>query len=255
MEAWSKRRPTKVEYLLTDAAGVVLPRKREIVGKDVADLTIAQLIRKHSTELALQKRKEKGLSEDQMRVELAFIFRGVDVDWYPDEFSKRLDITRDEYFEYVFPRFKDIVAERLQPNPSLVLALEALKIECGILSNRSRIFNGFVLQAMKMDAYFPLSIGAEELGSSLKPLSAAYEYALSRIDIDPKKIAYVDDKPDNHIVPHKLGMLTVFVGDSRIVDSEHRKYIDRYAASPIGNIAPAGFIDLAFALHANDYMI
>ena len=113
----------------------------------------------------------------------------------------------DDFLEFVH----QIDHSPLTPNPSLGAALENLAGRKLILTNGTRAHADAVVRRLGIHEHFDdvFDIVAAELEP--KPLAATYDRFLVRHEVDPARAAMFEDLARNLEVPHRHGMVTVFV--------------------------------------------
>ncbi|MFV0384827.1 pyrimidine 5'-nucleotidase [Paracoccus sp. (in: a-proteobacteria)] len=114
----------------------------------------------------------------------------------------------------------DIDFTGLVPAPDLADAIRALPGRKIVHTNGDSTYARKVLAARGLDL-FEAVFGIEETGFHPKPQAIAYDAVIAQAGFDPTRAAFFEDDPRNLEIPHRLGMRTVLVSDSRKADAPH----------------------------------
>jgi putative hydrolase of the HAD superfamily len=144
-------------------------------------------------------------------------------------------ISPDEYLEHVHAIE---IEELLRPDPALLTMLQALPHDKIIFTNGSATHAERVLACLGVRECFTDVFSLERVDYVPKPQRAAFESVLRAIDAAPAECLLIDDRVDNLITAHALGMRTLLVGSATVP-----------AASGI-ELAVPSVLELAGALHA-----
>jgi putative hydrolase of the HAD superfamily len=105
----------------------------------------------------------------------------------------------------------DIDLSVLTRDESFIKALAALPGRRIVFTNGAERHAKAVLAALGIDSLFEAVCHIEGRAFIGKPLRRAYELLLDQHAVEPKAAAIFDDRDDNLVIPHELGMLTVLV--------------------------------------------
>jgi putative hydrolase of the HAD superfamily len=116
-------------------------------------------------------------------------------------------VSADDYLRYVHA----IDHSALQPNPALGAAIEKLPGRKLILTNGTVEHADAILKRLEIHDHFEDVF--DIIAAELEPKPAAQTYArfFARHDITPTRAAMFEDLARNLEVPHRHGMMTVFV--------------------------------------------
>jgi putative hydrolase of the HAD superfamily len=113
----------------------------------------------------------------------------------------------------------DIDLSVLVHNDDLIEALEALPGRRIIFTNAPRRHATAALAAMGMADLFEAIASIEDSEFIGKPNLSAFSGFFAAHGVDPRRAAMFEDRPGNLVVPHQLGMKTVFVVDPLFEDA------------------------------------
>jgi putative hydrolase of the HAD superfamily len=114
----------------------------------------------------------------------------------------------------------DIDLSVLVHNDDLIDALKALPGRRIIFTNAPRGHATSALKAMGMADLFEAIASIEDSEFIGKPNLSAFSDFFEAHGVDPKTAAMFEDRPGNLLVPHQLGMRTVFVVDPLFEDMD-----------------------------------
>jgi putative hydrolase of the HAD superfamily len=114
----------------------------------------------------------------------------------------------------------DIDLSVLVHNDDLIEALKALPGRRIIFTNAPRAHATAALEAMGMAELFEAIASIEDSEFIGKPNLSAFSGFFATHGVDPKTAAMFEDRPGNLVVPHQLGMKTVFVVDPLFEDAD-----------------------------------
>ena len=114
----------------------------------------------------------------------------------------------------------DIDLSVLVHNDDLIDALKALPGRRIIFTNAPRAHATSALKAMGMAGLFEAIASIEDSEFIGKPNLSAFSGFFEAHGVDPKTAAMFEDRPGNLLVPHQLGMKTVFVVDPLFEDAD-----------------------------------
>lgn len=114
----------------------------------------------------------------------------------------------------------DIDLSVLVHNDNLIEALRALPGRRIIFTNAPRAHATAALAAMGMADLFEAIASIEDSEFIGKPNLSAFSGFFEAHGVDPKTAAMFEDRPGNLLVPHQLGMKTVFVVDPLFEDAD-----------------------------------
>ena len=113
----------------------------------------------------------------------------------------------------------DIDLSVLVHNDDLIEVLRALPGRRIIFTNAPRAHATAALDAMGMADLFDAIASIEDSEFIGKPNLSAFSGFFDAHGVDPKTAAMFEDRPGNLLVPHQLGMKTVFVVDPLFEDA------------------------------------
>jgi putative hydrolase of the HAD superfamily len=105
----------------------------------------------------------------------------------------------------------DVDLSVLSRDESFIEALAALPGRRIVFTNGAAHHAKAVLAALGVEALFEAVCHIEGRGFIGKPQRRAYELLLEQHALEPKAAAIFDDREDNLVIPHELGMRTVLV--------------------------------------------
>jgi putative hydrolase of the HAD superfamily len=105
----------------------------------------------------------------------------------------------------------DIDLSGLAPDPTLRRALARLPGRRFVFTNGCRNHAGRILERLQLDDLFDQIWDIRTIGFVPKPDPAAYDAAVTTGNIAPRKAAMFDDIARNLVVPHDMGMTTVWL--------------------------------------------
>ncbi|MBO6890410.1 MAG: pyrimidine 5'-nucleotidase [Roseibium sp.] len=117
------------------------------------------------------------------------------------------NIDPDDYLAFVH----DIDYSRLDPNPELGKAIEALPGRKFIFTNGDRPHAERTAAALGISDHFEDIFGIVEADLVPKPNRSTYDKFLEQTGISPARAAMFEDLPKNLKVPHNLGMCTALI--------------------------------------------
>jgi putative hydrolase of the HAD superfamily len=144
-------------------------------------------------------------------------------------------ISPDEYLTHVHAIE---IEQLLCPDPALLAMLQALPHEKIVFTNGSAAHAERVLACLGVRECFDDVFSLERVDYVPKPQRAAFESVLRAIACAPEECLLIDDRVDNLITAHALGMRTLLVGSAAAP-----------AASGI-ELAVSSILELAGALRA-----
>ncbi len=116
-------------------------------------------------------------------------------------------IDPEPYLDFVH----DLDLSDLAPDPGLAAALARLPGRRFVFTNGCRNHAGRILERLELDHLFEEIWDIRTLGFVPKPGRAAYERVVGAAALDPTRTAMFDDIARNLVVPHELGMTTVWL--------------------------------------------
>jgi putative hydrolase of the HAD superfamily len=116
-------------------------------------------------------------------------------------------IDPEPYLEFVH----DIDLSALAPDPALSFALMRLPGRRFVFTNGCRNHAQRILDRLKLGAVFDQIWDIRTIGFVPKPDPAAYQAVVGHAGIAPKKATMFEDIARNLVVPHELGMTTVWL--------------------------------------------
>ena len=116
-------------------------------------------------------------------------------------------IDPEPYLDFVH----DIDLSELAPDPELAAALERLPGRRFVFTNGCRNHALRILERLKLQHLFEQVWDIRTIGFVPKPAQAAYDAAVAAGRIVPDQAAMFDDIARNLVVPHELGMTTVWL--------------------------------------------
>src|ERR1700759_1806786 len=105
----------------------------------------------------------------------------------------------------------DIDLSELAPDPDLALAIARLPGRRFIFTNGCRNHAARILERLKLDHLFEQVWDIRTIGFVPKPGRAAYDRVVTEAGLAPAQAAMFDDIARNLVVPHDLGMTTVWL--------------------------------------------
>ena len=105
----------------------------------------------------------------------------------------------------------DLDLSDLAPDPDLALAIARLPGRRFIFTNGCRNHAARILERLKLDHLFEQIWDIRTIGFIPKPGRAAYDRVVTEAGLDPARAAMFDDIARNLVVPHELGMTTVWL--------------------------------------------
>jgi putative hydrolase of the HAD superfamily len=114
----------------------------------------------------------------------------------------------------------DIDLSVLVHNDDLIDALKALPGQRIIFTNAPRHHATAALEVMGMADLFEAIASIEDSEFIGKPNLSAFSGFFEAHGVDPTRAAMFEDRPGNLLVPHQLGMRTVFVVDPLFEDAD-----------------------------------
>ena len=100
----------------------------------------------------------------------------------------------------------------LTPDPALAEAIAALPGRRIVFTNADCRYAGHVLERRGLSGLFDAVYGVEEADYRPKPERAAFDKIIAKDGFAPTSAAMFEDDPRNLLVPHLLGMKTIYVG-------------------------------------------
>lgn len=116
-------------------------------------------------------------------------------------------INPDAFLDYVHA----IDISHIEPDTALDTALGQLDGRKVIFTNGSKNHAVNVTQQLGIADHFDTMIDIAAVRYVPKPDRRAYDYFLKSVNIDPRRAAMFEDMARNLLVPHELGMTTVWV--------------------------------------------
>ncbi|MGF1552771.1 MAG: pyrimidine 5'-nucleotidase [Paracoccaceae bacterium] len=117
----------------------------------------------------------------------------------------------------------DIDLSTLAPDPRLNAALARLGARPGtrlvVHTNGSRAHAGRVLDRLGLAGAFERVFAIEDKGLVPKPRPEAHAQVVREAGLDPTRAAMAEDKTENLVVPKRLGMATLLVGEGTRADA------------------------------------
>ena len=102
--------------------------------------------------------------------------------------------------------------------------LKTMGIKLGVISNERKEALSLALRYLCIDEIFDLVLSSEEIGVE-KPDLTIFKFALNRLRLEPKYVAYVGDEPVRDIAPAKsLGMVAILFLPERAESTPWRNY-------------------------------
>ena len=105
----------------------------------------------------------------------------------------------------------DIDLSELQPDPALIAALTRLPGRRFVFTNGCRNHALRILERLKLGGMFEQVWDIRTIGFVPKPAQAAYDAAVKAGGVTPSQAAMFDDIARNLVVPHDLGMTTIWL--------------------------------------------
>jgi putative hydrolase of the HAD superfamily len=105
----------------------------------------------------------------------------------------------------------DIDLSELAPDPALACALARLPGRRFVFTNGCRDHAARILERLELASLFDAIWDIRTIGFVPKPDRAAYEAVVTQGGIVPAKAAMFDDIARNLVVPHELGMATIWL--------------------------------------------
>jgi len=116
-------------------------------------------------------------------------------------------IDPEPYLDFVH----DIDLSELQPDPQLIDALARLPGRRFVFTNGCRNHALRILERLKLADMFDQVWDIRTIDFIPKPAQAAYDAVVRRGGVTPSRAAMFDDIARNLVVPHELGMTTVWL--------------------------------------------
>ncbi|HUB92509.1 MAG TPA: HAD hydrolase-like protein [Candidatus Saccharimonadales bacterium] len=204
-----KKKGCDIEFTILDYEGVVGPSSMTLArGKLMMDRRLEFLSNKTGVPMS----DIKGFSKE--------LLDAYNTDSIGYALQMKYGIPVSEFIAYVFepeiPRIrKEIETMR---DPAQIALIASLKTELAILSNTATIYVQTGLEAQGLATYFKYVIGMESLATAgfSKPQLGAYTEILRIIKGTADKALYADDNPKNLVMPKRLGMTTVYIGEQNV---------------------------------------
>lgn len=114
----------------------------------------------------------------------------------------------------------DISFASLAPDPDLAARIRDLPGRRLVYTNGPATYAERVLEARGLSGSFDAIYSVEDAELLPKPQRAAFERVFKKAGINPTQAAMFEDRTDNLIVPHEMGMRTVHVAETA-VDEAH----------------------------------
>lgn len=127
------------------------------------------------------------------------------------------NIDPDPFLDYVH----DIKFEALETCAQLRRALQALPGRKIIYTNGTAPYARNVLRARGIDDVFDAVFGVEDANYISKPHREAFETVFAKAGLDPRSATMFEDEARNLIVPHEMGLKTVWVTENVSNIKEH----------------------------------
>jgi len=105
----------------------------------------------------------------------------------------------------------DLDLSALHPDPAMVEALARLQGRRFVFTNGCRNHAARILERLQMRHLFEEIWDIRTIGFIPKPGRAAYETVVTQAGLDPAGAAMFDDIARNLVVPHEMGMTTVWL--------------------------------------------
>jgi putative hydrolase of the HAD superfamily len=105
----------------------------------------------------------------------------------------------------------DLDLSELHPDPALADALTRLQGRRFVFTNGCRNHAARILERLDMSHLFEAIWDIRTIGFVPKPGRPAYEAVVAEAGLDPAKAAMFDDIARNLVVPHEMGMTTVWL--------------------------------------------
>lgn len=105
----------------------------------------------------------------------------------------------------------DLDLSGLQPDPALALALTRLEGRRFVFTNGCRNHAARILERLELGHLFHRIWDIRTIGFIPKPGQAAYDAVVAEAGLVPEKTAMFDDIARNLVVPHEMGMTTVWL--------------------------------------------
>jgi len=105
----------------------------------------------------------------------------------------------------------DIDLSELQPDPALIAALTRLPGRRFVFTNGCRNHATRILERLALADMFDQVWDIRTIGFVPKPAQAAYDAVVAAGAVTPARAAMFDDIARNLVVPHELGMTTVWL--------------------------------------------
>lgn len=99
----------------------------------------------------------------------------------------------------------------LQPDPALADALARLEGRRFVFTNGCRHHAGRILERLGLRSLFQQIWDIRTIGFIPKPGRGAYDAVVAEAGLDPARTAMFDDIARNLVVPHEMGMTTVWL--------------------------------------------
>ena len=110
----------------------------------------------------------------------------------------------------------DIDFTVLERDPALADAIASLPGRKIIFTNADSHYAGHVLNHRGLNGLFDAVYGVEHANFRPKPEQAAFDTIIAKDGFDPSKAAMFEDDPRNLMVPHKIGMRTIYVAPNEM---------------------------------------
>lgn len=105
----------------------------------------------------------------------------------------------------------DLDLSGLMPDPALGQALERLEGRRFVFTNGCRNHAGRILERLGLEHLFDQVWDIRTIGFVPKPGRGAYDAVVAEAGLDPAASAMFDDIARNLVVPHEMGMTTVWL--------------------------------------------
>jgi putative hydrolase of the HAD superfamily len=105
----------------------------------------------------------------------------------------------------------DLDLSGLNPDPLMSEALARLKGRRFVFTNGCRNHAARILERLQMSHLFDQIWDIRTIGFIPKPGQQAYDAVVAEADLDPAQTAMFDDIARNLVVPHEMGMTTVWL--------------------------------------------
>jgi putative hydrolase of the HAD superfamily len=105
----------------------------------------------------------------------------------------------------------DLDLSGLEPDPVLAAALERLKGRRFVFTNGCRNHASRILERLGLGHLFEAIWDIRTIGFVPKPGQQAYDAVVAQAGLDPARTAMIDDIARNLVVPHEMGMTTIWL--------------------------------------------